>query len=130
MFAPVVFFLGISVSIAARSMRHALRKARERHAYRAGTSPARRAILFVLRLDRLARLGPVGIGPVAQLVEIAAHRQRLRAVHRDGTRAGLVAGLDALAHALGRNFAWRDGVEADAVSSPFRSQRHRHGMNG
>src|SRR5260221_13693790 len=131
----------------------------------AGTTrlPPRGAVLFVLRLDRIARLGPVRVGPVAQLIEVAAHRQRLAAVHRDGlavdpvaaagdqehgevlqflhfpdaahrvhcdgARAGFVAGLDALAHALGWNFAGRDGVEPDAVTSPFRRQRHRHGMD-
>ena len=124
----------------------------------------RGAVLFVLRLDRVARRGPVGIAPVAQLIKIAAHRQRLAAVHRDGlavdpvaaagnqehrevlqllhladaahrierlgARAGLVAGLDALAHALGRDFAGRDGVEADAVMAPFGGQRHGHGVDG
>ena len=30
---------------------------------------------------------------------------------------------------LGRNFAGRDGVEPDAIASPFRRQRHRHGVD-
>src|SRR5258708_39860487 len=35
----------------------------------AGTTrlPPRGAVLFVLRLDRIARLGPVRVGPVAQI---------------------------------------------------------------
>src|SRR5271156_1166232 len=37
----------------------------------------------VLRLDRLARRFPFGVAPMAQLVEIAARRQRLSAVHCD-----------------------------------------------
>src|SRR5579864_7000614 len=49
------------------------------------------AVLFVLCLDRLAGLFPVGVGPVAQLVEVAAHRQRLAAVHRDGLAVDPVA---------------------------------------
>ena len=48
---------------------------------------------------------------------------------RLGARAGLVAGLDALAHAFGRDLARRDGVEADAVPAPFRRQRHGHGVD-
>src|SRR3954451_18720763 len=47
-------------------------------------SPPRRAVLLVLRLDRVARLVPVGVTPVAQLVEIAAHGERLCTVHGDG----------------------------------------------
>src|ERR1700716_1476893 len=108
--------------------------------------PPRGAVLVVLGLDGVAGLAPVGVGPVAQLIEVAAHGQRLAAVHgnglavdpvaaardqeyrkvlqlfhgadpahrilRLGARAGLVAGLDALAHALGRNFARRNAVEA------------------
>src|SRR5438876_12267816 len=34
----------------------------------ASLSPPRGAVFFVLRLDRIARLGPVRVGPVAQLV--------------------------------------------------------------
>src|SRR6266436_3540755 len=131
----------------------------------AGTTrlPPRGAVLFVLRLDRVARLGPVRVGPVAQLIEVAAHRQRLAAVHRDGLAvdpvaaagnqeyrqilqllhgadpahwihrlgagAGFVAGLDALAHAFGGDFARRDRVQPDAVSAPFSRERHGHGMH-
>src|SRR5262249_15676836 len=54
------------------------------------SSPCR-AVLFALRLDGLARLGPVVVTPVAQLVEIAAHRKRLRAVHGDGLAVDPVA---------------------------------------
>src|SRR4029079_14580098 len=46
-----------------------------------GALSSRRAVLFVLCLDRVARLVPVGVAPVAQLIEIAAHGERLRAVH-------------------------------------------------
>src|ERR1700760_466606 len=49
-----------------------------------GRSTPCRAVLFVLRLDLFACLGPVVIGPFAQLIEVAAHRQCLAAVHRDG----------------------------------------------
>src|SRR5579883_1183030 len=45
---------------------------------------SRGTILFVLRLDLFARLLPVLVAPVAQLVEIAAHGERLAAVHRNG----------------------------------------------
>src|SRR6185437_234280 len=54
------------------------------------SSPCR-AILFVLRLDGLARLGPVVVAPVAELVEVAAHREPLRAVHCDGLAIDPVA---------------------------------------
>src|SRR5882724_11227807 len=47
-------------------------------------SGALRAVLLVLRFDRLARPLPVGIAPVAQLVEAGAGGERLRAVKRDG----------------------------------------------
>src|SRR6185437_2672581 len=50
-----------------------------------------RAVLFILRLDRTARLGEVGIGPVAQLIEVPAHRQCLDAVHGDGLAIDPVA---------------------------------------
>src|SRR4051795_7982652 len=127
-------------------------------------SPPCSPVLFVLRLDGVAGLGPVGVGPVAQLVEIAAHGERLAAIHRDGlavdpvaaagdqkhrevlqllhaadpahrilrlgSRAGLVAGFYPFAHALGRNFAGRDGIEADAMAAPFGGKRHGHGVNG
>src|SRR6185436_16167937 len=43
-----------------------------------------RAVLLVLRGDRVARLFPVGVRPFAHLVEIAAGGERLRAVHGDG----------------------------------------------
>src|SRR5258708_31617080 len=56
-----------------------------------GGSPPCRAVLFVLRLDGVARLGPVGVRPVAQLIEVAAHRHRLDAVHRDGLAVDPVA---------------------------------------
>src|SRR5437870_9445600 len=46
--------------------------------------PPRRAVLFVLRLDGVAGLRPVGVGPVAQLIKVAAHGERLAAVHGDG----------------------------------------------
>src|SRR4051812_36620951 len=49
------------------------------------------AIFFVLRLDGVARLLPVGVFPAAKLVEVAAHRQRLCAVHRDGLAIDPVA---------------------------------------
>jgi len=55
------------------------------------TFPPRHPVLFVLRLDGVAGLGPVGVGPVAQLIEIAAHRQRLAAIHRDGLAIDPVA---------------------------------------
>src|SRR5579872_1939060 len=42
------------------------------------------AVLVVLRLDLFARLLPVGVGPVAQLIEIPAHGERLAAIHRNG----------------------------------------------
>src|SRR5258707_5241682 len=48
-------------------------------------------VLFVLRLDGFACLDPVGVGPVAQLIEISAHRQCLAAVHRDGLAVDPVA---------------------------------------
>src|SRR5258708_408391 len=54
-------------------------------------SSPRSPVLFVLRLDGVAGLGPVGVGPVAQLIEIAAHGQRLAAVHRDGLAVDPVA---------------------------------------
>src|SRR6185437_15174319 len=54
-------------------------------------SPPCRAVLLVLRLDGLARLGPVVIAPVAELVEIPAHREGLRAVHRNGLAIDPVA---------------------------------------
>src|SRR3954469_17969839 len=38
-------------------------------------------VLLVLRHDGLACCFPVVVGPVAELVEIAAHGERLRAVH-------------------------------------------------
>src|SRR5450432_4750540 len=38
-------------------------------------SPPCRAVLFVLRLDRVTRPGPVGIGPVAQLIKVTAGGQ-------------------------------------------------------
>ncbi|MCP1837604.1 transposase InsO family protein [Bradyrhizobium sp. USDA 4538] len=57
----------------------------------ARASAPRRAVLLVLGLDRLARLGPVVVAPVAQLVEIAAHGERLRAVHGDGLAVDPVA---------------------------------------
>src|SRR6266404_7210161 len=47
-------------------------------------SPPCGAVLFVLRLDRIARMGPVGVGPVAQRIEVTARCQRLAAIHRDG----------------------------------------------
>src|SRR3954447_19962134 len=127
------------------------------------SAAARGAILVVLRLDGLLGLAPVVVAPIAQLIEVAAHRQRLRAVHRDGlavdpvatagdqeygevlqlfhaagpthrvhrpgSRAGFVTGLDALAHALGRDLARRDGVEADAIAAPFGGKGHRHGVD-
>src|SRR6202790_4336151 len=141
----------------------ALRRSASRCTASGQVSPPRGAVLFVLRLDLLARLGPVGVGPVAPLIEVAAHRQHLAAIHGDGlavdpvaaagnqehreilqlfhladaahrvhrlgSSAGFVAGLDALAHAFGRNFAGRNSVEADAITSPFGCQRHRHGMD-
>src|SRR6185312_827094 len=54
-------------------------------------SPPRSAVFFILRLDRLARLVPVVVAPVAQLIEIAAHGERLGAVHRDGLAIDPVA---------------------------------------
>src|SRR5258708_5232987 len=48
-------------------------------------------VLFVLRLDRIARCRPVGVRPVAQLIKIAAHGERLGAVHRDGLAVDPVA---------------------------------------
>src|SRR5438874_13764361 len=53
--------------------------------------PPLRPVLLVLRLDRVPRIGPVVVAPVAELVEIAAHRQRLGAVHGDGLAADPVA---------------------------------------
>src|SRR3954447_11401690 len=130
---------------------------------RTTTSPPLRSVLLVLRHDALARGFPVVFAPVAELVEIAAHRERLRAVHGDGlagdpvaaagdqehgdvlqflhgadaahrvhrlgARAGFVARLDALAHALGRDLARCDRVQPDAVAAPFGGERHRHRMD-
>src|ERR1700732_1474283 len=64
---------------------------RMRFCIRVASSP-RGAVLFVLRLDLLARRGPVGIGPIAQLIEVAACRQRLAAVPRDGLAVAPGAG--------------------------------------
>src|SRR2546421_10786278 len=55
-----------------------------------GLSP-RCAVLLVLLGDRVTRLLPVGVGPFAHLIEIAASGERLRAVHRDGLAADPVA---------------------------------------
>src|SRR5947209_4136552 len=49
------------------------------------------SILLVLLLDRIPRLGPVVVAPVAELVEIAAHGERLCAVHGDGLAGDPVA---------------------------------------
>jgi hypothetical protein len=42
------------------------------------------AVLLVLRLDGRACGLPLGVGPVRQVVKIAAGRQMLAAVHGDG----------------------------------------------
>src|ERR1700690_1077979 len=60
-------------------------------AARDGHSSPRSPVLFVLRLDRIAGAGPVGVGPVAQLVEVSPRRQPLAAVHRDGLAVDPVA---------------------------------------
>src|SRR6267378_6598784 len=54
-------------------------------------SPPCSAVLFVLRLDRIAGSGPVGVGPVAQLIKVSASGQRLAAIHRDGLAVDPVA---------------------------------------
>src|SRR3984893_5917000 len=55
------------------------------------TSPPCSPVFFVLRLDRIARSGPVGVGPFAQLIKVSARGQRLAAVHRDGLAVDPVA---------------------------------------
>src|SRR6516165_9405127 len=42
------------------------------------------AVLLVLRLDGRSRRLPLGVGPVPQVVKVAAGRQMLAAVHGDG----------------------------------------------
>ena len=56
-----------------------------------GELPPSRAVLLVLRLDQVPGLGPVGILPVAQRIKVAAHRQRLAAIHGDGLAVDPVA---------------------------------------
>src|SRR5271155_5015603 len=63
------------------------------------SSVPRGLVARVQRLDRLPRGLPFGVAPLAQLVEVAAGRERLRAVHRDRLAGKPVA---AVRHQEGR----------------------------
>src|SRR5437588_12937130 len=49
-----------------------------------GSGSARRAVLLILRTNRITRRAPLLVAPFAQIVEPARRHQMLRAIDRDG----------------------------------------------
>src|ERR1700722_10033294 len=84
--------------------------------------------LAAVERDRLAIDPTAGVrhqeyGEVLQLLQRSNPSHR---VDLGGALARRIAGIQSLAHALGRDLARRDGVEADAVASPFGRERLGH----